>query len=357
MKTTWVWSLVLGILAAGCNGTKEQKALLSQEVGTVRARVVAVSPVMQREQYVVMGTVEAEKTAAVSSRVMATVVAVHVKPGDRVRKGQVLVDIDPETAKGQEAQARGALAQARAALALAERNFQRFKTLYEAKAASELELDMAKMQYEQAKGAVEQAEGAVAAASSVARESRVVAPFDGYVTAKLVEAGDLAAPGRPLLMLESATGRRLVITVPEGTWSQVALSLGQEVPVALDAQQDRTLTGRVVEMTPGADPATHSFTVKLALNQEGVPAGAAGRAFLPGAQRRAFMLPTDAVLNVGGLTMVVVVDAQGQARSRVVTVGPEENGMVEVLSGLSGNERVLVGLPQPPADGARVEEV
>lgn len=356
MKATWVWLLVLGAFAAGCKGGKEQKALLSQEAGSVRARVVAVSSVVKREQHAVMGTVEAEKSAAVSSRVMATVLAVHVKPGDRVRKGQVLVDIDPETAKGQEAQARGALAQARAALALAERNFQRFAALYEAKAASELELDMARMQYEQAKGAVEQAEGAVAAATSVAKESRVVAPFDGFVTAKLVEAGDLAAPGRPLLMLESATGRRLAITVPEGTWSQVALSLGEKVPVTLDAQPGKTLTGKVVEVTPGPDPATHSFTVKLALDQEGVPAGSAGRAFLPGAQRQAFMVPKEAVLNVGGLTMVVV-DVEGQARSRVVTVGPEENGMVEVLSGLSGNERVLVGLPQPPADGARVEEV
>lgn len=357
MSKTWVWFLTLGVLAAGCKGGKDHVAAPAQEVGSVKARVVAVSAVTKKEQHAVMGTVEAEKTAAVSSRVMATVLAVHVKPGDRVRKGQVLVDIDPETAKGQEAQARGALAQARAALALAERNFQRFKALYEAKAASELELDMAKMQYEQAKGAVEQAEGAVAAASSVARESRVVAPFDGYVTAKLVEAGDLAAPGRPLVMLESATGRRLVVTVPEGTWSQVALSLGQEVPVTLDAQPGRAFTGKVVEITPSADPATHSFTVKLALDQEGVPAGSAGRALLPGAQRQAFMLPKEAVLNVGGLTMVVVVDAQGQARSRVVTVGPEENGMVEVLSGLSGSERVLVGLPQPPADGARVEEV
>ncbi len=357
MKSTWVWFVVLGVLAAGCQGRKDHAQATGRDAGSVKAQVVVVRAVTKKEQQPVMGIVEAEKTAAVSSRVMATVLSVHVKPGDRVRKGQVLVDIDPETAKGQEAQARGALAQARASLALAQRNFQRFQALYEAKAASELELDMARMQYEQAKGAVEQAEGAVAAASSVAKESRVVAPFDGYVTAKLVEVGDLAAPGRPLIMLASATGRRLAIAVPEGTWSQVALSLGQEVPVTLDAQPGKTLTGKVEEITPSVDPATHSFTVKLALNQEGIPAGAAGRAFLPRAERQAFLLPKEAVLNVGGLTMVVVVDAENRARSRVVTVGQEENGEVEILSGLSGQERVLVGLPQPPADGARVEEV
>lgn len=357
MRKTWLGLTTSVLAVVACGGGNQHATTAAEDQGTVRARVTTVTRVVKKEQLAVMGTVEAEKTAAVSSRVMATVLAVHVKPGDRVRKGQVLVEIDPETAKGQEAQARGALAQAKAALALAARNYERFKALYEAKAASELELDMARMQYEQAKGAVEQAEGAVAAASSVARESRVVAPFDGFVTAKLVEAGDLAAPGRPLVMLESATGRRLVITVPEGTWSRSPLTLGQEVPVTLDAQPARTLTGKVVEVTPSADPATHSFTVKLALDQDGVPTGSVGRAYLAAAEREALTVPKDAVLQVGGLTVVVVVDAQGKARSRVVTVGPEEGGAVEVLSGLTGTERVLVGLPQPPADGARVEEV
>lgn len=357
MRKTWLGVVALVLAAAACKGDKQHGTAAAAGEQVVRARVAPVTRSVKQDTYPVMGTVEAEKSAAVSSRVMATVLAVHVKPGDRVRKGQVLVDIDPETAKGQEAQARGALAQARAALALAERNYQRFQALFEAKAASELELDMARMQYEQARGAVEQAEGAVAAAASVARESRVVAPFDGLVTAKLVEAGDLAAPGRPLVMLESATGRRLVITVPESTWSRSPLALGQVVPVALDAYAGRALTGTVVEVTPSADPATHSFRVKLALDQEGVPAGSVGRAFLPAAEREALTIPKDAVMRVGGLSVVVVVDAQGRARSRVVTVGAAEGDAVEVLSGLSGNERVLVGLPQPPADGARVEEV
>ncbi|MCX7894665.1 MAG: efflux RND transporter periplasmic adaptor subunit, partial [Thermoanaerobaculum sp.] len=332
MKRLGIWALVLTLTSVAC-GTKKSHAPSVGEVGTVRARVAEARREQRVERVALMGTVEAEKTAAVSSRVMATVLAVHVKPGDRVRRGQVLVEIDPETARGQEAQARGALAQARAALALAERNFQRFRVLYESKAASELELDMARMQYEQAKGAVEQAEGAVAAAASVARESRVVAPFDGLVTAKLVEAGDLAAPGRPLVTLESAHGRRLVVVVPESLWAESPLTLGQELPVSLDAQPEHSMVGTVVEITPSADPATHSFTVKLALAGDGIAAGATGRAFLPGQRREVVLVPREAVLRVGGLTLVVVQDGQGLARSRVVTVGAEEAGMVEVLSG------------------------
>mgnify|MGYP001054815144 CR=1 FL=1 len=341
--------------AVSCRGGKEQKE--KGVTQTVRARVAKALRVERAERHAVFGTVEAERQAAVSSRVMATVVAVHVKAGDRVRKGQLLVEIDPETAKGQETQARGALAQAEAALALAERNYQRFLALYEQKAASELELDMARMQYEQAKGAVEQARGAVSAASSVAKESRVVAPFDGLVVAKLVEAGDLAAPGRPLVMLASAQGRRLVVAVPESLFARAGLRVGQTLPVVLDAQPDRELSGRVVELSPSADPTTHSFTVKVALSQPEVPAGATGRVLLPLPARQAVMVPQEAVLQVGGLTMVVLRDREGKARSQVVTLGVKEGEMVELLSGLSGDEEVLVGLAQVPVDGAVVEEV
>jgi len=351
-----VTALLALAVAVSCHGGKkrQEQAELPQPV---RARVAKAVRVERAERHAVFGTVEAEKQAAVSSRVMATVVAVHVKPGDRVRKGQLLVEIDPETARGQEAQARGALAQAEAALALAERNYKRFAALFEQKAASELELDMARMQYEQAQGAVQQARGALAAASSVAKESRVVAPFDAFVVAKLVEAGDLAAPGRPLVMLESTQGRRLVVTVPESLFARAGLQLGQSLPVVLDAQPDRELVGKVVELSPGADPATHSFTVKVALAEGEVPAGATGRVLLPLPARQAVMVPQEAVLQVGGLAMVVLRDREGKARSQVVTLGAREGNMVEVLSGLAGDEEVLVGLAQVPADGAKVEEV
>ena len=95
---------------------------------------------------------------------------------------------------------------------------------------------MARMQYEQAKGAVEQATGAVEAASSVAKESRVVAPFAGRVAKKMVEPGDLAAPGRPLVMIESTAGRRLVLSVPESIVAASKLAVGRDAP--RDARRD-----------------------------------------------------------------------------------------------------------------------
>jgi RND family efflux transporter MFP subunit len=304
------------------------------------------------------GTVAAERTTAVSSRVMAMVTAVEVQLGDSVRAGQVLVRIDPAVAQGQVAQARGALAQAQAALALAERNHERFQNLAASHAASALELDLATMQYAQAKGAVEQAGGAVAAATSVARESQVTAPFAGRVAQRLVEVGDLAAPGRPLVMLESAAGRRLVLSVGEGLAQAAHLAVGQTLPVRIDAQAGLgEIAGRIVEVSPGPDPLSHAFTVKVDLGAATVPAGAAGRAFLPAGERTAVLVPAAALIEAGGLTLIVVRDAAGRAESRVVAVGERlADGRVEVLSGLAGGESVAVGLAAAPPAGTPLVE-
>jgi RND family efflux transporter MFP subunit len=302
------------------------------------------------------GTVEAGKSAVVSSRVMASVIAVRVKAGDTVALGQLLVEIDPQTAKGQESQARGALAQAKAGLSLAEKNYERFKALAKTGAASDLELDMARMQYEQAVGAVEQGDGAVSAASSVSKESRVVAPFAGRVSATMVEPGDLAAPGRPLVMVESTAGRRLVLSVPESLVVASGITIGKPVDMSIDSKAAMgSIKGTVIEMSPGADPASHTFTVKVEFPGANVPTGVSGRAFLETGTRKAILVPANAVLNQGGLSLVVIKDEAGKARSRAVTTGQASgDGSIEILSGLQGNETVLTMLAAIPPDGSPV---
>ncbi len=330
------------------------------EPPTVSARIAVAERTATDRRTELAGTVAAEKSTAVSSRVMAMVTAVHVEMGDEVKSGQALLSIDPTAAEGQVAQAKGALAQAEAALTLARRNHERFQALAASQSASELELDMARMQFEQAQGAVEQAKGAVAAAESVARESRVAAPFAGRVAARLVEVGDLAAPGRPLVMIESRSGRRLVVAVPETIAQVSALKPGDPIDVALDAQPALgEIAGRVAEVSPGPDPVTHAYTAKIDLPlapESAVAAGAAGRAYLPLGRKETVRVPREALVESGGLTLVVVRDAEGRAQSRVVTLGaPTADGGVEILSGLAGGESVALGLAVAPAAGARLE--
>ena len=349
--------LSLATLAGAC--APHETPTGEPETAVERARLATAERLEAPREVELYGTVEAERIAAVSTRVMAMVTAIRVRTGERVRRGQLLIEIDPQASQGQLSQAQGALSQAQAALDLAERNFERFQALSGADAASELELDMARMHYEQAKGAVEQAEGAVAAASSVAADSRVVAPFAGRVYRRMVEVGDLAAPGRPLLMLESDGLRRLRLAVPESLAVETGLAEGDPVTVSVDSRADLgRMWGSVVERTPGADPASHSFEFKVTLPVEDLPTGTAGRAWVESGREARVVVPADTLLRRGGVTLVAVRTDDGLAATRVVTVGASDaDGRVEVLSGLAGGETLLAGLGAPPPAGARVEAV
>ncbi len=350
--------LVLAILAFGC---ARDAAAPPVPATVVRAPLAVAERSSASAPIEIPGSVISDRSAAVSSRVLATVTGVLVRLGEVVRQGQVLVTIDPTAAQGQVEQARGALAQAEAGLALARRNFERFQALRTSDAASELEVDLARTAYEQALGAVSQAQGAVAAASSVARESRVVAPFDGRVAAKLVDPGDLAAPGRTLVIIESDRGRQVVASVPESLFVSAAVGLGADLTVSLDARQGRgDVSGTVVEVSPGPDPATHAFTVKLEIRGEGaagVPTGSAARVIFPGPARPSVWVPERAAIRRGGLDLVVVRGDDGVASTRVVALGLRRaDGWIEVLSGLSGGESVALDLDTAPPAGSRLEE-
>jgi len=355
-------ALALALATAGCGGEAVHPAADPEPVRARLAEAVRAELPLTVE---VSGTVTAERVAAVAARISAAVTAVHVQAGDRVAAGRLLLEIDPEPAAGHTAQARGALLQAEAALALARRNHERYRALAEADAASELEVDLARTQLEQAEGAVEQAEGALAAAGALAADARVVAPFAGRVTRRMVEVGDLAAPGRPLLTIESEGGRRLALAVPESVVAAAGLDPGDAVAVAIDSRPGLgVLSAEVVEMAPGPDPTSHAVDVEVALPVEGLPAGAAGRAWIVTGRRSAVVVPAAAVLRHGGLDLVVVRGDDGRASTRAVTVtairtavhGAAPGETVEVLSGLDGGETVAVGLGALPPAGARLEE-
>lgn len=342
------------VAVAGCSDSPHAELATPEPV---RARTEVAERREVAETIELQGTVEAERKSSLAARVMATVSSVPVEEGDRVTPGQTLLTLDAGTSEAQVAQARGAVAQAEAALALARRNHERFEALAAEDAASELEADMARSQLRQAEGAVEQARAALAAASDVAGDTRLTAPFAARVADRLVDPGDLAAPGRPLIVLESEASRRLVVAVPESAFSRAGLQLGDSVAVAIDARPGLSLRGTVAVIGAGADPSTHAVRVEILLPAEGIATGAAGRAWLPVGRRDAVVAPADAVMRRGGLERVVVVTAEGTTATRIVTTGDSFDGAVEVLSGLDGGETLLLGLAAPPPTGSPVEAV
>ena len=137
------------------------------------------------------------------------------------------------------------------------------------------------------------------------------------------------------------------------------LSVGAVVPVEVDARPDLgRLKGTVVERSPGADPMSHSYVVKISLPVADVATGASGRAWVETGRSTVVSAPQEAVIRYGGLSYVVLRAADGKTSSRVVTVGERlDASNVEILSGLSGGETVLSGVDSLPPAGHPVEVV
>ena len=351
-----ITAVVVAAISLSLSACGSHEAELAQaELTPVSAAFTAVGRSSDAASIEVRGTVKPTREASLSSRIMGPVIAVKVRAGDTVSAGQTLIEIQAETSDGQLAQASGALAQAKANLALAERNYRRYEALHAESAASDLELDMARMQYEQAKGAVTQAQGAVQAATSVAADSKVASPFAARVVRTMVEAGDLAAPGRPLVQVESREGQQIWLTVREADVNRLAV--GDEIPVRLDARPELgTLTGTIREIEPASDPATHTTTVKADLGRIDVSTGLSGRAVIAGDTDHRLFVPQTAVHRRGGLELVVVLADDGTARTRAVTTGADlGDGNIEILSGLDEGDQVAVDLAAPVADGTPLE--
>ena len=199
-----------------------------------------------------------------------------------------------------------------------------------------------------------QAQAALAQARTVEGFTRIRAPFDGVVTAKYADPGTLATPGTPLVAVEDIRRFRLEVSVDE---SQIAgVRLGESVPVQLDAFGNETMTGKVVQIVPAADPASRSFTVKVELPVDArLRSGLFGRAQFTQGQRQAILVPRTAVIERGQLQGVYVVGPDQVASLRYVTLGNAAGAQIEVLSGLQAGDRVVLEPGARELDGRRIE--
>jgi RND family efflux transporter MFP subunit len=177
--------------------------------------------------------------------------------------------------------------------------------------------------------------------------SSICAPFDGVVTRRFVQRGDLAVPGRALIEVENQGALRLEAQVPESLVGR--LSLGDLIEVRVDAA-GKSLQGKITEIAPASDPASRTTLVKIDLaHAEGLRSGQFGRARIPSTSTPRIRLPESAVFSRGQLDFVYVNDA-GVARLRIVRTGRKSDGRVEILSGLEPGEEVVADPAVVPRD-------
>jgi HlyD family secretion protein len=312
-----------------------------------------------------VGTVRARTAIHIEAQITARVDTVHVRPGEQVDSGHLLLELDRRALEARRQQARQALSAAThqqsgaarqidaatARLTQTAAQYERIRGFVQVEAATRQQLEEAEAAWRQAVAgrdqAVEglrQADAGVELARRQLEEaevslgySRITAPLRGQVVDRLVEPGDLATPGKPLLTLHSDMALRLEALVPESLVARVRP--GQEVRLEIAASGH---TGVVEEMVPAADPQARSFVVKVTLSDvPGIYPGMFGRLLVPLDARPAVLVPKRAVIRVGQLELVQLV-RDDRITNVLVTTGETFDDDIEILSGLSGGERVII---------------
>ena len=289
---------------------------------------VKVQTVIARTQrtpdvYDALGTVRARDSARVAAQVTAVIHKLSAKLGDSVKAGQVLAELEDRELRAEFDRARA--------------EYNRFKILLEKQAATQAEFEAAEARYHVTEAALS--------------HTRLLAPFDGLVTQKLVEPGDLALPGQTLFVLEKPGDFRLEVDVPERLIA--TLQAGQKTYVRIEATGEQC-DGTISELGPAADPATRTVLVKIDLAcRQALRSGVFGRAQLILGERFGMFVSKAAVHTRGQLSYVwVVVD--GAAHLRLVRTGQTYLDGVELLSGVQDGEPVVVSATDEIQEGQPV---
>jgi multidrug efflux pump subunit AcrA (membrane-fusion protein) len=343
----------------------------------------------------VPGSLQPRNRITLSSQINGSVHSVHVRSGDLVSAGQILVTLDAHDAQSQKDMAQASIEEAQAGLEevrkgaqmaadalgaakansdLAAATFQRYQKLFNSRSVSPQELDEARARRDAAtadlaaketmvaaaQDRLKQALAKIAQAGAQSRRADVLvgytvlkAPTAGRVAERQVDPGSVIFPGSLLLVLETTASPQVLAEIP--TAQLEALHLGMEVKVRV-AEAGPAGKGRVAEILPLSNPATHTVQFKVDLPSGfAAPTGSYASVEVPIGKRNVLLVPQKAMRETGQLTGVFVVDSGSRARFRLVKVAPFDSEQVELLSGVEPGERIVASLSDDLTDGLALE--
>jgi membrane fusion protein (multidrug efflux system) len=286
-----------------------------------------------------LGNARANESVDVSSKTSNIVTAVMFRDGERVKRGQVLVQLD-------DAQARADVAEADAAVTDSQAQFNRSRELLNTQVLS-------KAQYDQLEATLKADKARLAAAHARLEDTVIRAPFSGRVGLRRVSVGSLISPGAVITTLDDTSVIKLDFAVPENFVS--SLREGLAVRAAAPAFPGRTFTGKVASIDSRVDMTTRSVTVRALLSNEdgALKPGMFLNVVLANDERDALIIPEEALSPESERQYVFVVN-DGKVERREVRIGGRRPGSVEIVGGLNVGEQVIVEGTQKVREGATV---
>ena len=338
--------LLSGILLfSSCKGKKETPA--AANIAPVAVSTATPGGTVEGG-IAISGKVEALQTAQLSTKLMGTITRIYVKTGDRVRRGQTLATISSQDITAKRAQTSAAILEAEANVKNAQKDFERYTNLYNKQSASAKELDNVTLQYNAAKARLEAASQMKNEVNAIAAYSTITAPFDGVVTQRMADEGNMANPGMPLLVVEQNTQLQISATVSE---DQVGLlKKGSKAQVEIKAA-GKTIECVVNEISPSSQLTGGQFEIKLSIpesQKKDLYAGMYVNVFIPvtGAAvptqpSGVVLVPTSSLVQNDQLTGIYTISSNNTALLRWVRTGKVYGDQTEILSGLAANETYI----------------
>lgn len=336
-------AVLLGLGITACGGSATPTEVVAERPAPVRVATAAPAEFLTRIRTV--GRVEPDRTYVLAFKTPGVVSRLNVQEGDSVRKGQVLAELDPRDVNAQ-------LRSAQEAADKAERELARIRQLHTRGFASDAELQDAQAQ-------TKSTQAVAHAARSDRTYASIVAPSDGIVLRRNVEANSVVAAGAPVMTL-SDMSEAFVLAAGLADRDALRVALGDTAKVTFDAFPDQAFSAVISEIGADADEHTGTFQIKLRITETNAPlkSGLVGRAVIEPAIASGvgLAIPVDAILEGhGDEAIVFVVDpATGVARLTRVSIGRLSGALVAVTSGIAAGEQVVVDGAGYLSDGETV---
>jgi RND family efflux transporter MFP subunit len=357
MKKIFIPILTLALtILSSCNGDKKE-AVINEPA--IAVKVSGISSDDNSPFVTASGKIEAENSANLSTRMMGYVTKLHIKVGQKVGAGQLLVSINNTDLQAKKAQIDASILQATAGYNNAKKDYDRFVNLFKQQSASQKELDDITARYEMAKAGLEGARQMRNEVLAQFSYSNITAPFSGVVTNTFVKEGDMANPGMPLVSVEGAS--RLQVTAMVSENDIASIKKGMPVNVLVKSS-NVTLTGKVSEVSISATNTGGQYLAKVNLDKtdSSVLSGMFVNVQFPVANKsqtvetNRILVPESALVKQGQLSGIYTIGTGNIAILRWLRTGKTFGNQVEVLSGLSANEQYIVSADGKLYNGALV---
>ncbi|WP_159522208.1 efflux RND transporter periplasmic adaptor subunit [Sunxiuqinia indica] len=348
----YIIALALGILISSCGKNNKQEVVQPAKV----AAQTAVAKI--KEQPIVhsfSGKLAAEKQSDLSTRIMGQVNRIYARPGQKVKQGDLLLQIRNQDILAKKAQVEANMVEAETAFESAEKDLKRFESLYKSGSASDKEIDDMRSRYQMAKARLDAVNQMQKEVEESLRYAAIRAPYSGIITGKFIQEGDMANPGMPLLSIENPSQWKVVARIPESDIAR--LELNDSVKVHFKAADGLELNGVIAEINPSSANTGNQFEAKVLLtdNNKQLYSGMYATVLYAHGSKPLIMVPKTALIQKGQLVGLYAVSQTGNAQLRWVKTGKSYNDSIEILSGLMDGESYIQTSNGKLFDGALVE--